>query len=383
MTPRLGVLTSTHAVNDFYQGAVPAILPFLVVERGYGYAAASGVTLAATFLSSLAQPVFGVLADRRRRLWLIAAGMLVAGVGVGLVGLGGGYWLTCAAVALSGLGVAAYHPEAARAARDAAAGSARRMSWFTVGGTAGSAGAALVVAPVLGGTGLSGTPLLALPALALAVPLLPRLRRGVFRQATATPAATTTGRDDWRAFGWLTAVVVVRSITAYGLYSFLTLLLIARFGVSEVVATLALLTYTGTGVAGTLLGGRLADRLGRVTTVQIGLVLCVPGVLGLLMAPNLYVALAAAMVAGLGVFIPFSVDITLGQEYLPHRVGTASGVTLGLSVSAGGVTAPLLGLLADARGLTPAFLAIAAIPLLGLAASIRLPETRPRKEPVP
>jgi FSR family fosmidomycin resistance protein-like MFS transporter len=377
------VLTSTHAVNDFYQGAVPAMLPFLVVERGYGYAAASGITLAATFLSSLVQPVFGVLADRRRRRWLIAVGMLVAGVGVGAAGLADGYWFTWCAVALSGIGIAAYHPEAAHAARDAAGGSASRMSWFTVGGTAGNAGAAVVVAPVLGGVGLAGTPMLALPAVALAVLLLPSLRRPAAAATVAAPRQAAKGPDDWRAFGWLTAVVVVRSVIAYGLSSFLALLLIAHFNVSEVEATLALLAYTGTGVAGTLLGGRMADRLGRVTTVRIGLVLCVPGILGVIMAPNLAVALLAAVTVGLGVFIPFSVDITLGQEYLPNRIGTASGVTLGLSVSAGGAAAPLLGALADAHGLTPTFLALAATPLLGLAACLGLPETRPRKESPP
>jgi FSR family fosmidomycin resistance protein-like MFS transporter len=110
----LGLLTVSHVVDDLYQGAVPALLPFLVLERGYSYAAATGVTLAATVLSSVVQPAFGVLADRRPLPWLPAVGLLVAGVGIGLAGLGNSYWWTWAAVALSGLGVAAYHPAAAR-----------------------------------------------------------------------------------------------------------------------------------------------------------------------------------------------------------------------------------------------------------------------------
>ncbi|MFB9840559.1 MFS transporter, partial [Actinoallomurus acaciae] len=119
MTPgrrTLTLLVGTHVVDDLYQGAVPALLPFLVAERHYGYAQATGITLAATFLSSILQPGFGVLTDRRRAPWLVGAGLLTAGVGIGLCGLGGGYWTTWLAVALSGVGVAAYHPEAARAA---------------------------------------------------------------------------------------------------------------------------------------------------------------------------------------------------------------------------------------------------------------------------
>ncbi|GLY89015.1 hypothetical protein Airi02_069440 [Actinoallomurus iriomotensis] len=32
----LTLLVGTHVVDDLYQGAVPALLPFLVAERHYG-----------------------------------------------------------------------------------------------------------------------------------------------------------------------------------------------------------------------------------------------------------------------------------------------------------------------------------------------------------
>ena len=58
---RLAFLTSTHMVDDLYQGAVPALLPFLAIERHYSYAGLTGITLAATFLASVVQPGFGAL----------------------------------------------------------------------------------------------------------------------------------------------------------------------------------------------------------------------------------------------------------------------------------------------------------------------------------
>ena len=86
---RLAFLTSTHVVDDLYQGAVPALLPFLAIERHYSYSGLTGITLAATFLASVVQPGFGALADKYRNLgWLVAAGLLVAGLGIGLSGLG-------------------------------------------------------------------------------------------------------------------------------------------------------------------------------------------------------------------------------------------------------------------------------------------------------
>jgi FSR family fosmidomycin resistance protein-like MFS transporter len=74
----------------------------------------------------------------------------------------------------------------------------------------------------------------------------------------------------------------------------------------------------------------------------------------------------------LGLYLPFSVQVTLGQEYLPNRIGTASGVTIGLAVSAGGAVAPLVGLLADAHGLARALGGLLALPPLALLLSLRL-----------
>jgi FSR family fosmidomycin resistance protein-like MFS transporter len=67
----------------------------------------------------------------------------------------------------------------------------------------------------------------------------------------------------------------------------------------------------------------------------------------------------------------------MGQEYLPGRIGVASGVTIGLSIGLGGLGAPLLGLLADAQGLRSVFVAAAVFPLLALAAAQLLPARAP------
>ena len=50
-------------------------------------------------------------------------------------------------------------------------------------------------------------------------------------------------------------------------------------------------------------------------------------------------------------FLPFTAQVTLAQDYLPNRPGTASGLSLGVAIAAGGLCAPLLGWLADVHGL--------------------------------
>ena len=393
---RLAFLTSTHVVDDLYQGAVPALLPFLAIERHYSYSGLTGITLAATFLASVVQPGFGALTDKYPNLgWLVAAGLLVAGLGIGLSGLGDNYMITWFAVAVSGIGVAAYHPEATRTARGLAGDSTQAMSWFSVGGNAGIALGPVIVTPVLLATGLHGTPLLALPAVVMAGVLA--IRRPWRRMPESRPrppgreqAGDTNGAravgDDWRGFARLTAVVVLRSVAYFGLVSLLALFAIRHFHQSAGVGSAVLTVFIGSGVAGTLGGGWLADRWHRVGTIRLGYGLAAIAVALLVVAPDVVLLFVAAAVAGVVMFAPFAVQVTLGQDFLPKRIGVASGVTLGLAVSAGGLAAPLFGLLADSYGLTAALAAIVVFPAASFALTFLLRDPRAgglRPEPTP
>ncbi|WP_216699803.1 MFS transporter [Arthrobacter sp. H5] len=379
----LAVLTASHLVDDLYQGAVPAILPFLVLDRGYSYLAATGITLAATVLSSVVQPAFGMLADRKSPPWLTPMGLLVAGIGIGLAGVVDSYWWTWAAVALSGLGVAAYHPAAARAARVAAGSSAQGMSWFAIGGNAGLALGPVIVTPVLLAYGVTGTPFLAVPALAMVVFLFwLRRRSGAPRLPAAHgPKSQQHGEpavDKWRPFGWLTVLVVIRSIMYFGISSLLVLYVISRYDVTQVAGSASLTAFLAVGALGTLAGGWMADRWSRIFAIRLGYALCVPALILLLAAPSVPVAFIATALLGLGLYLPFSVQTTLGQEYLPNRIGTASGVTLGLAVSAGGAFAPVFGWLADSFSLSWALGVLLLFPFLALLVSLRLAGRPPR-----
>jgi MFS transporter, FSR family, fosmidomycin resistance protein len=376
---RLAFLTSTHVVDDLYQGAVPALLPFLAIERHYSYTGLTGITLAATFLASVVQPGFGALTDRYRSLgWLVAVGLLVAGLGIGLSGLGDSYLITWFAVAASGVGVAAYHPEATRTARGMAGDSTQAMSWFSVGGNIGIALGPVIVTPVLLATGLRGTPLLAGPAVVMALVLAVRRPWRRVASSGSGGARASAGRsDDWRGFARLTVVVVLRSVAYFGLASLLALFAIRHFGEPAGVGSAALTTFIGSGVIGTLLGGWLADRWQRVGVLRIGYGLAAAAVLLVVAAPSVAVLFIAAFVCGIVLFAPFAVQVTLGQDFLPNRIGVASGVTLGLAVSAGGVAAPLFGLLADTYGLPAALGTIAIFPAAACALTFGLRDPRP------
>ncbi len=371
----VAMMSSAHMVDDLYQGVLPAMLPFFVAERGYSYAAVAGLTLAASILSSVIQPAFGVWSDRKPRRWLIPAGMATAALGIAAAGLFPSYALTWAMIAISGIGIAAFHPSAASAARRAAGSSNSAMSVFALGGNMGFALGSLVATPVLLWLGLRGTPLLLLPAAVMAFILIKRLNPVLDGTAdNPRPATMPQGKDDWPAFLKLTSVVMVRSIVFFGLTSFLALYFIHHLGTSEVVGGAALTTFLAAGACGTLLGGWLADRFGPMTSIRYGFAATLPLMAGMVLAPDWPLALVFVALTGLAIFVPFSVFVILGQNYLPHRIGTASGVTVGLAVTVGGLFNPVLGALADWTSLHTMLAWLIVLPAVALALSMFMRE---------
>ncbi|MFF0261220.1 MFS transporter [Streptomyces microflavus] len=377
------LLSIGHACVDVYQGAVAALVPYFVAERAYTYAAVSGIVLAASLLSSVAQPLFGMATDRRAMPWLLPVSTLVAGSGIALSGLGGSYALTLLFVGIGGIGVAAYHPESARVARAAGGGSHTAMGWFSLGGNLGFALAPMLVAGVVGIGGLGLTPLLVLPALVGSLLTLPVLR-GLERMAPADPRTATAAAapDDVASFVKLALAVVCRSIVFVGLSTFIAFYVRERTGGGAAAGTAALVVLYLGGAVGTVLGGALAERRDRVTVVRRSYLLTVGAVAGLVFLPGpaLYVCVA---LTSAGLYVPFSLQVTLAQDYLPGRVGTASGITLGLTISIGGLFSPLIGRLADATSLQTALMPLIAMPALSWLLFRTLAEPAPPNAPRP
>ena len=367
------LLSLGHACVDVYQGAVAALLPFFVAERAYGYAAASGIVLAASLLSSLVQPIFGVLTDRWAMPWLLPVSTGVAGTGIALSGLSGSYPLTLAAVALSGVGVAAYHPESARVARVASKGSHSSMGWFSLGGNVGFAVAPLMVTAVVAGGGSQASPALIVPAAVGSLLCLLAVRAVASPGTGRAFAPVTPGADDLAAFARLSLAVVCRSVVFVGLSSFVALYARQRAPGGEAAGGAALFILFAGGAVGTVLGGRLAGRWGRVRCLRRAYSATIPAVAGIVFVPGpgfyVFVALTSA-----ALYVPFSLQVTLGQDYLPTRIGTAGGVTLGLTISVGGLAAPVIGGLADATSLRSALTPLIAVPAVAWLLARTLPE---------
>jgi FSR family fosmidomycin resistance protein-like MFS transporter len=375
----MAVLSAGHLFTDISQGSVPALLPFLIARDHLNYAAASALVLAATISSSVIQPLFGHMSDRRSLPWLMPLGPGLGGLGIALVGLAPSYGVIFALIVLSGIGVASFHPEGSRFANYVSgARRASGMSLFSVGGNVGFALGPVLVTPLVLVFGLHGTLFVLIPTWAAAAVMLvelPRLRS--FRtDVRAGRVQSTQQSEAWRPFAVLSGVIALRSFVYFGMVTFVPLYYVRVLHAGKPLGNAALAAMLLGGAVGTLAGGPLADRFGR-RTVLIGSMLSLPPLIVafLLCGPGLGVVVVA--LAGAATIATFAVTIVMGQEYLPGRLGVSSGVTIGLSIGLGGVGAPLLGLLADAHGLRAVFETIAVLPLLALMLALALPRHAP------
>jgi FSR family fosmidomycin resistance protein-like MFS transporter len=251
------------------------------------------------------------------------------------------------------------------------------MSLFSVGGGLGFALAPAITTAVAVSWGTSGLVALLVPAAIIAALLARTIGRASPPSLTVKGGGPSLdGRDDWRAFGILSGATICRSIVVYGLNTFLALYFIHRWNQTAAQGNQALVVFMGTSIFGTLLGGWLADRVGRRTVIRTGFIGALVFLVLFVSATDRNWALALLVPLAVSIFLPTSVLIVLGQEYLPHRVGVASGVTLGLAVSVGGMSAPLLGRLADWQGVSYVFSLLLAVLLVATVQAFVLPPVR-------
>jgi FSR family fosmidomycin resistance protein-like MFS transporter len=369
-----------HASADINQGAIPVLLPFFIAQHHISYAVAAGVVFAVNLVSTIFQPAFGYVVDKQSRPWLIPVSMLAIGCGVSFTGIAPSYEIGFAGLIVAGLGIAMFHPEGARLMNYLAGEKkATAMSLFGIGGQLGFAVGPILATAVLLNTGIKGTVYLVIPTAIVAgivMYVLPGLTAGYERKGSPRRALThSEGRDMWPAFTFLASALLCRSVIFYGLNTFLPLFWIKVLHGSESAAGLALAVLLGSAIGGNFLGGGLAERIGYRTVTLTGfglLTLCLPF---LAFTHDPFWAIMTLIPIGVVLSLPFGPMVALGQMYLPTRVGLASGITLGLAFSFGGLTTPLLGMVADHYGLRAAITVVAFLPIICLGLVLALPRT--------
>lgn len=362
-------MAAGHLFCDMNSGILPALLPFLIFAYDFTYTAAAALIFAANIVSSVSQPFIGIYSDIISKKWMVPLGLILGSSGLAIIGFLDNYWAIFAAIMVSGLGTALFHPEAAKTVTlNAGKNKASDMSIFSLGGTLGFALGPIVATVTLMLWDLQGLIILIVPSLIMSLVIWKVTSEPAGQKAAVSSAATAQElpKDQWKPFSLLSVVLIMRSIVFISLNTFIPLFWITIILQSNESGNILLSIFLISTSAGTLFGGRIADSLGYLKVIRYSFIAVVP-VLFILSVTESF-ALSALMIiaAGFLIFMPYSSLVVLGQQYLPNRVGLASGVTLGLSVSAGGVFAPVLGKIADMYGVSAVMTIIFVIAVIAL-----------------
>ena len=369
-----------HCINDFGQGSLAALIPFFIANFGLNYYQSASIIFCNTVVASVAQPILGYVADRWRVPWFIPVGFTVTLVSISAIALATSYEMILALSLIAGIGAALFHPEAALLVNRTQSNElGNAMGRFAVGGSAGFA-----LGPLLaGGVYVFGGQFLWLfTAIALIGVLLYVY---AFTGSTDTDAigegkssakSTNTGINDWVSFGKLFFVIASRSILFSVLSIFIPILYITVINGEASASSLALTMYFAMGAVLTYMGGALSDKLGFLKTVRLGNLIFLPSVLVFIFVPNIWGFFGAMIPMAFGVFSQYGPITVLGQKYLAKNAGFASGITLGLGITLGGLVAPYVGHIADIYDVQTALMTLIPVGLMGLLMSFWLKEPK-------
>ena len=369
-----------HCINDFGQGSLAALIPFFIANFGLNYYQSASIIFCNTVVASIAQPALGYVADRWRVPWFIPVGFSITLVSISAIALATSYEMILALSLIAGLGAALFHPEAALLVNRMQSNElGNAMGRFAVGGSAGFA-----LGPLLaGGVYVFGAHFLwVFTAIALIGVLLyvyaftGSAATDVVGESKSSAKSTNTGANDWVSFGKLFFVIASRSILFSVLSIFIPILYITVINGEASASSLALTMYFAMGAVLTYMGGALSDKLGFLKTVRLANLIFLPSVLVFIFVPNIWGFFGAMIPMAFGVFSQYGPITVLGQKYLAKNAGFASGITLGLGITLGGLVAPYVGHLADIYGVQTALMTLMPVGLMGLLMSLWLKEPK-------
>lgn len=369
-----------HCINDFGQGSLAALIPFFIANFGLNYYQSASIIFCNTIVASIAQPILGYVADRWRVPWFIPVGFSITLVSISAIALATSYEMILALSLIAGLGAALFHPEAALLVNRMQSNElGNAMGRFAVGGSAGFA-----LGPLLaGGVYVFGgqflwlfTAIALIGVLLYAYAFTGSAATDVVGESKSSAKSTNTGANDWVSFGKLFFVIASRSILFSVLSIFIPILYITVINGEASASSLALTMYFAMGAVLTYMGGALSDKLGFLKTVRLGNLIFLPSVLVFIFVPNIWGFFGAMIPMAFGVFSQYGPITVLGQKYLAKNAGFASGITLGLGITLGGLVAPYVGHLADIYDVQTALMTLIPVGLMGLLMSLWLKEPK-------
>jgi MFS family permease len=374
----LFIIGLCHLLNDAIQAVVPAMFPILEKSMGLSFTQLGIIAFSLNMVSSVMQPLVGFFTDKKPMPYALPIGLTFTLVGILGLGFASNFAWIVLAVVLIGLGSAVFHPEGSRVAY-MAAGNRRGLaqSIYQVGGNTGQALAPLITALILVPLGQRGASWFTFVA-ALAVILLiyiagwynqrlnqsPKTAKG---KRTSTDQKVGLSREVKNTIVFILLLIFARTWYTSGMTNFYTFYAIKEYGLTIKQSQLFLFAFLVSGAIGTFFGGPLSDRFGKKQIISFSMLATVPfSILIPYVSPTM--AFIFLILSGFILMTSFSVTVVYAQELVPGKIGTMSGLTVGLAFGMGAIGSVGLGYLADWIGLQSMITWLGVLPLLGLIA---------------
>jgi MFS transporter, FSR family, fosmidomycin resistance protein len=366
-------LCFSHLLNDTVQSLIPAIYPILKTSFRLDFGQIGLITLTFQMTSSLLQPLVGVYTDHRPKPFSLAIGMAVSLSGLLLLSQAWNFGVILLSAGLVGVGSSIFHPEATRIARFSSGGRhGLAQSVFQLGGYMGTALgpalAAIVVVPA-GQHSIAWFSIIALVAMLVLTRIglwYRRFRASQQKKSSSHPLnRPVAGR--WKVIAIisiLAALIFSKYFYLASISSYYTFYLMDRFDLSVQNSQMLLFLFLFSVAVGTIIGGPIGDRYGRLV-IWFSILGVAPFTI-LLPFANLFWTGVLSVVIGLILASAFSAIIVYAQELVPGKVGMIGGIFYGLAFGMGGLGSAVLGELADLTSISFVYHFCSFLPLIGL-----------------
>lgn len=374
------ILSASHLVTDLNQGALPALLPFFKEALQLSYTMAGSILLFANLTSSIIQPIFGYLSDKKPIGWLLPLTPFIACLGISLSGYTPNYYLLLVYSIVTGIGVAGFHPEGFKTAYFfTGEKKATGMSIFSVGGNLGIALGPVWALSLVTAFGLHGTLGMILPGVIIGIILFFNMSMfaspvDLAHKKAQKEEKRPLSKDQKTTFLLLVTTAIIRTWAHMGLASYIPFYYINYLKGDPLYAGKLVSTFLIAGALGTLIGAPLADRWGHKKFLLITLLLPTPLLL-LFHYSSGFISFVLLGIGGMVLVSSFALTTVMAQNILPQHLGIASGIMVGFTISAGGIGVTLLGTVADIWGVPITMKVIFLIPLLafGIGLLVKYP----------
>ena len=374
----LFIIGLCHLLNDAIQAVVPAMFPILEKSMGLSFTQLGIIAFSLNMVSSVLQPVVGFVTDKRPMPFILPIGLTLTLGGVLGMAFAPSFGMIVLSVIFIGLGSAVFHPEGSRVAY-MAAGKRRGLaqSIYQVGGNTGQALAPLITALILVPLGQQGASWFSLVA-ALAVLLLiyianwykQRLVENlplIKKKNLMSGKKTGLSKKVKQSLFLILLMIFARSWYISGMTNFYAFFAIEEYSLTIKESQLFLFAFLIAGAFGTFFGGPLADRFGKKKLISVSMLLTIPFSILIPFVPS-FIAFIFLTLTGFILMTNFSVTVVFAQELVPGRIGTMSGLTVGLAFGMGAIGSVGLGFIADLFSMSAMVSSIGFLPLLGLLA---------------